>query len=54
MSLTNTLMSYARRVPDKIGGRPVPVIYYDTALALRTYMKTVGTLRELVSEKSSG
>jgi hypothetical protein len=48
-ALTRTLMGYARRVPDKIGGRPVPVIYYDPALALRTYVKTVGTLRELVS-----
>jgi hypothetical protein len=42
-------MGYARRVPDKIGGRPVPVIYYDPALALRTYVKTLSTLRELVT-----
>jgi hypothetical protein len=48
-TLTRTLMGYARRVPDKIGGRPVPVIYYDPSLALRTYVKTLTTLRELVS-----
>jgi hypothetical protein len=48
-ALTRTLMGYARRVPDKIGGRPVPVIYYDPALALRTYVKTLSTLRDLVS-----
>jgi hypothetical protein len=48
--LTRTLMGYARRVPDKIGGRAVPVIYYDQPLALRTYVKTIGTLRELVTE----
>jgi hypothetical protein len=45
--LARTLMGYSRQVPDKIGGRAVPVIAYDPAYGLRTFTKTISLLREL-------
>ena len=47
-SLARALTGYSNRVPDIIGNRPVPVIYYDAHLGLQNYVKTLGTLRELI------
>jgi hypothetical protein len=48
-AMARALMGYARRVPDNIGGRPVPVISYDPHAGLMSYAKTISILRDLTS-----
>ena len=48
-AMARALMGYARRVPDNIGGRPVPVVSYDPQAGLMNYAKTISILRDLTS-----
>jgi hypothetical protein len=46
--LAGTLMGYARRAPDRINGRDVPVISYDPLRGRRKFIQTINTLKEYV------
>lgn len=44
--LATTLMGYARAKPDRIRGRPMPVIVYDPAAGRQAFTAAMGKLRE--------
>src|SRR2546422_3025167 len=45
-TLAKTLMGYAHSSPDRIRGRPVPVISYDRASGLRNFAKTLHIINQ--------
>jgi hypothetical protein len=45
VSLATTLMGYARRNPDRIGGRPMPAIVYDPRAGRQAFGVTLRKLR---------
>ena len=47
IALTTTLMGYARRNPDRIGGRPMPAIVYDPRAGRQAFGVAVRKLREM-------
>jgi hypothetical protein len=46
VKLVTTLMDYARRNPDRIRGRPMPAIVYDSRAGRRAFMAAMRAVRE--------